>query len=81
MRQVYENLELIRAAMGITKRSISQKVGVSEMRCNRMLWGEVKIPADLVKPFANSIGVQDLNVLYNDALTDSVIHQYTATGG
>ena len=81
MRTVNENIEMIRSAKGISKRQISQHLDISEMKCHRMLWGEVKIPADLVKPFADSIGINDLNVLYNDALTDSVIHKYTVTGG
>lgn len=73
MRQVYENLELIRAAKGITKRSISQKLGVSEMRCNRMLWGESKLPVDMLKPFTTCLGVSDINIVFDDQLTDSVV--------
>ena len=72
MRKVHENIEIIRAAKGITKRALAQSVGVTEITCCRMLWGDSKIPADYIPAFAKALGIEDLNVLFKDELTDLV---------
>lgn len=73
MRTVNENLELIRSYLGITKRSLAVACGLSEMQCSRILWGETKLTADMAHKFANCLGISDMNVIYDDKLTDSVI--------
>ena len=73
MRKVYENIERLRESKGITKRALATKLGISEIACHRYLWGETRLPADMVGRFAATLGIDDINVLYDDALTDSVI--------
>ena len=73
MRKVYENIEMLREARGMTKRALASKVGIHEMSCSRYLWGASPIPAEMVRKFAIALGIEDINVFYDDELTDSVI--------
>ncbi|WP_320957726.1 helix-turn-helix transcriptional regulator [Enterocloster asparagiformis] len=75
MRSVYENVELIREKRGITKKKLAENAGISQMACSRVLSGESKICADLLKNFAFTLGINDMNIFFNDELTDSVIER------
>lgn len=75
MRNVYENVELIRENRGITKKKLAENSGISQMACSRALSGESKLNAELLRKFAISLSIADINVFFNDELTDSVINQ------
>lgn len=73
MRQVFENVELIRYKRGITKKRMAQEAEISDMCCTRLLSGETKMPAEILRSFAFTLGVSDMNIFFDDKLTDSVI--------
>lgn len=75
MRNVYENVELIRENRGITKKKLAENSGISQMACSRVLTGESKLNAELLRKFAILLSIADINVFFNDELTDSVINQ------
>lgn len=73
MRSVYENVELIRKKKGITKKKLSENAGISQMACSRLLSGESKVTPEVLKSFAQTLGITDMNIFFNDELTDYVI--------
>jgi transcriptional regulator with XRE-family HTH domain len=73
MRNVYENVELIRYKRGITKRKMASDAKISDMACTRLLSGESKMSVEILKSFAHTLGITDMNIFFDDSLTDSVI--------
>lgn len=73
MRSAYENIELIRSARGVTKTKLARDAQMSDMNMHRILTGKTRMPADLVPVMATSLAIEDINVFFDDKLTDSVI--------
>lgn len=73
MRQVYQNVELIREHKGITKKKLADNAEISQMSCSRLLSGETKINPEILRSFAVTLGIEDMNIFFNDKLTDTVI--------
>ena len=73
MRSVYENVELIRRSRGITKSKMAKEAQISNMNCVRYLKGQLRMPAEILRPFAASLYISDINIFFDDKLTDSVI--------
>ena len=47
MRNIYENVELIRKSRGIPKKKLAENACISNMACTRMLSGQSNMPADI----------------------------------
>lgn len=71
---IYENVERIREARGITKVHISKALGYKTIRgyCY-LVSGDTDIPSEKLKIIANIFGV-DPSVFFDDRLTESVIN-------
>ena len=74
MRKTYENVELIRESRGITQTKMAQDSGVSVQRMHRMLTGQSELPADVLRSVSRTLVINDMNIFFDDKLTDSVIH-------
>lgn len=72
MRNIYENVELIRKSRGIPKKKLAENASISNMTCTRMLSGQSKMPADILRSFAATLFIDDYNIFFDDKLTDSV---------
>lgn len=73
MRYIYENVELIRQNRGISKKKLAENANISNMACTRMLSGQSKMPADILRSFATTLFVDDYNIFFVDKLTDLVM--------
>ena len=73
MRYIYENVELIRQNRGIPKKKLAENAYISNMACTRMLSGQSKMPADILRSFATTLFVDDYNIFFVDKLTDLVM--------
>lgn len=73
MRKVYQNIEMIREHKGIAKKKLAENAAISQMSCSRLLSGETKINPEILKSFAVTLGIEDMNIFFNDKLTDTVI--------
>ncbi|MGO5218510.1 MULTISPECIES: helix-turn-helix domain-containing protein [unclassified Bilifractor] len=76
MRHVYENIELIREARGISQTRMAEDSKVPVMMMHRWLTGQSKLPADAMKPIAKSLLVSDIDIFFDDELTDSVTQSH-----
>lgn len=75
MRPVYQNVDLIRESAGISKRHLASQTGMSEMSCSNALSGKSKISAERLRDFAAALKITDINVFYDDSLTDKIVHE------
>ncbi len=73
MRNIYENVELIRKSRGIPKKKLAENACISNMACTRMLSGQSKMPADILRSFAATLFIDDYNIFFDDKLTDLVM--------
>lgn len=73
MRKVYENVELIRRKKGITKKKMAENANISPMACCRLLSGESKMNPEILYNFSATLGISDINIFFDEKLTDSVI--------
>lgn len=73
MRQAYENVELIRKHKGISKKKMAENANISAMACTRLLTGKTSLSAELLRSFSSTLSIDDIDIFFNDELTDSVI--------
>lgn len=73
MRKVYENVEMIREHRGITQTKMAKDAGISMQRMHRMLTGQSELTADVLKSISRTLIINDMNVFFDDKLTESVI--------
>ncbi|KNZ68671.1 helix-turn-helix protein [Thermincola ferriacetica] len=69
---VYENVEKIRIAKGITKTHIAKALGLSLQGYRHIASGSVRLDAERLKTIAAILGCEP-SVFYDDKLTDEVI--------
>ena len=60
---------------GITKKKIAQNANISSMACCRLLSGETKLSLEILYNFSNTLGITDINIFFDEKLTDSVISE------
>lgn len=77
MRKVYQNVELIRKAIGYTKKEMACKMGISEMAYSRISLGQSKITCEALELISTIFCIENITVFFNDELTDSVIKKIT----
>lgn len=73
MRKVYENVEMIREYRGITQTKMAKDAGITMQRMHRMLTGQSELTADVLKSISRTLIINDMNVFFDDELTESVI--------
>ena len=73
VRHAYENVELIRKHKGITKKKMAENANISTMTCTRLLTGKTTLSAELLRSFSSTLAIDDIDIFFNDKLTDSVI--------
>lgn len=61
----------------LLKKKLAENAGISQMACSRVLSGDSKINAELLRGFAFTLGIRDMNIFFDDNLTDSVISEYS----
>lgn len=71
---IHENVEKIRAAKGITKTHIANKLNMSLQGYRHITSGEVRLDVERLKVIANVLGVNP-GVFFDNKLTDSVIRE------
>ena len=71
-RKVYENVELVRGAKGVTKKFIADKLGLSLQGYRHIANGAVSLDVERLKIIANALG-EDEKIFFKAELTDEVI--------
>ena len=72
---VQENIKKIREAKGITQTSVEKYASLSEMQYYRLEKEAKKIDPNVLFYIAKFLGV-DMNIFFNDELTDNVIKDF-----
>ncbi|WP_373325679.1 helix-turn-helix domain-containing protein [Sporomusa paucivorans] len=78
-RKVYENVERVRAVMGVTKKHIADKLGLSLQGYRHIASGGVALDVERLKIISEALGVS-VDIFFNDRLTDSVIKNMESIG-
>ena len=71
-RKVYENIELVRMAKGVTKKYIADKLGLSLQGYRHIANGAVTLDVERLKIIANALGEEEI-IFFKEKLTDKVI--------
>lgn len=74
VRKVYENVELIRIAKGVTKKYLGDKLGLSLQGYRHIANGAVSLDVERLKIIADALG-EDVEVFFKSELTDEVINR------
>ena len=69
---IYENVERIRVAKGVTKSHLARKLKISLMGYIHITNGDVRLDAERLKVIGNVLEV-DPSVFFDDELTQSVV--------
>jgi transcriptional regulator with XRE-family HTH domain len=75
---VYDNVEKIRRAKGVTKTHVAQKLKMSLQGYRHMTSGSTRLDVERLKIIAGALGV-DPSVFFDDKLTESVIKEFEQT--
>lgn len=73
-RKVYENVELVRIAKGVTKKYIADKLGLSLQGYRHIANGAVSLDVERLKIIANALGEEE-KIFFKTELTDEVIEK------
>ena len=71
---IHENVEKIRAAKGVTKTHLANKLNLSLQGYIHITSGKTRMDVERLRIIANSLGVEPA-VFFDDKLTESVIRQ------
>lgn len=69
---VYKNIRKLRETFGITSRALAKQINKSEMAYSRLERGLTKVDAETLYNISIVLRV-DINIFFDDKLTDSVI--------
>lgn len=72
VRKVFENVELIRQAKGVTKKYLADKLGLSLQGYRHIGNGAVSLDVERLRIIANVLG-EDVKIFFENELTDLVI--------
>lgn len=73
MRSVIQNIDLIRKSKRISKKDFADGIGISAMSYSRLSNGQTKLNTDLVLKISSFLEIRDMNIFFDEKLTDSVI--------
>lgn len=71
-RKVYENVEMIRKAKGLTKKYIADKLGLSLQGYRHIGNGDVSLNVERLKIIASVLD-ENIEVFFDEKLTNNVI--------